>query len=44
MKNSAIRPAITPEDVDKVFTVLRDHFAAMDRKSVMFHSNRDQQT
>jgi CRISPR/Cas system CMR-associated protein Cmr5 small subunit len=26
IKNSAIRPAITPEDVDKAFSVLRNHF------------------
>ena len=44
IKNSAIRPAITPEDVDTAFAVLREHFAAIDRKSVMFHSNRDKDT
>ncbi len=27
IKDTAIRPAITPEDVDKAFDVLRNHFA-----------------
>lgn len=44
IKNSSIRPAITPENVDKAFEVLREHFAAIDRKSVAFHSNRDKDT
>ncbi len=44
IKNSAIRPAITPEDVDKCFNALREYFAAIDRKSVMFQSNRDKET
>lgn len=44
IKNSRIRPAITPEDVDKAFNALREHFAAIDRKSVMFQSNRDKET
>jgi len=41
IKGSRIKPAITPDDVDKAFTVLRNHFETLDRKSVMFISNRD---
>jgi hypothetical protein len=41
LKNSRVRPAITPEDVQKAFDSLRAHFEALDRKSVMFQSNRD---
>ena len=41
IKNCRIRPAITPEDVDKAFDSLRQHFAEIDRKSVAFSSNRD---
>lgn len=44
IKDNKIRPAITPTDVDKAFDVLRQHFAALDRKSVMFQSNRDKET
>lgn len=44
LKNSRIRPAITPDDVDQAFNTLREHFAAIDRKSVEFQSNRDKET
>lgn len=44
IKDNRIRPAITPADVDKAFDTLRKHFAALDRKSVMFQSNRDKET
>lgn len=44
IKGTKIRPAITPEDVDKAFNTLREHFAEIDRKSVMFQSNRDKET
>jgi hypothetical protein len=44
LKNSRIRPSITPEDVDKVFDILRKYFQDQDRKSVMFQSNRDKET
>lgn len=44
IKGSNVRPALTPESIDRAFDVLRKHFGEMDRKSVMFQSNRDQQT
>lgn len=44
MKNSRIKPSITPEDVDKVFDILRKYFEDHDRKSVLFQSNRDKET
>lgn len=44
LKNSRIRPAFSPEDVDKAFDALRKYFEELDRKSVMFHSNRDKET
>lgn len=44
MKGQKILPSLTPCDVRKVFDILRNHFAELDRKSVMFQSNRDKET
>ena len=44
VKACRIRPSITPEDVDKTFNALRQYFIEVDRKSVQFESNRDNET
>ena len=44
LKDSNIKPSITPINIDLAFDALRRHFGEIDRKSVMFQSNRDQQT
>lgn len=44
MKGQKILPSLTPCDVRKVFEILRAHFAELERKSVMFISNRDKET
>lgn len=44
VKGNKIKPSVTPEDVDKAFDVLKKHFAELERKSVLFESNRDKAT
>lgn len=44
LKNERIKPSVTPEDVDKAFDALRNHFIEVERKSVMFESNRGKET
>ena len=41
LKGQKILPSLTPVDVRKVFEILREHFAEIERKSVAFESNRD---
>ena len=36
LKGSYLRPALTPQNIDNVFNILRKHFANTKRKSVIF--------
>lgn len=44
IKGSDLKPSLTPNDIDKAFNALRNHFFEMERRSVKFESNRDKQT
>lgn len=44
VKNTRVKPCFSPENPDKAFDILREHFVGSDRKSLTFESNRDNQT
>ena len=44
IKGSDLKPSLTPNDIDRAFNALRNHFFEMERRSVKFESNRDIQT
>lgn len=44
MKGQRVLPALTPEEPDKLFDILRKHFEEIDRRSAFSRASKDGQT